>query len=429
MKAIPEDLIHKLHMTLYAKAKVIFWSGSVSRNAGTETSDLDLVVIFDRVSNAYREAFVFDGWPVDVFVHDPETLQYFYEQVDGPSFIPALPQMVADGIQFPKGTDFGKSLQKDAQKFLDKGPVVTESNLHMRRFHITDLLDDLKSVTLHHEKMAILCHLYEKLAEFYLLSNRQWIGHGKQLTKKLETFNPHMAHKFEKSFFLSSDWQEISNLTFEILEPYGGLLWDGFKADAPADWKAKIPPSSAGNTIIIYLTGKPGVGKYTIAKELAAKHGFIVCDNQLINNPIFELLQYDGYAKIPDFAWDTISCIRTEVLDFLAKNAQNSYVLTNCLADTDEDRQLYEQVKQMAEKRGSLFIPVALEITKEEHLKRLTRQERRARWKSVDPSHAEDNDPLICISHPNLLELNVSKLSPEDAVDSIMNHIKILNQR
>jgi len=55
-------------------------------------------------------------------------------------------------------------------------------------------------------------------------------------------------------------------------------------------------------TTIIYLTGKPGVGKYTIAKELAAKYGFIVCDNQLINNPIFELLQYDGYAKIPDFA-------------------------------------------------------------------------------------------------------------------------------
>ena len=41
---------------------------------------------------------------------------------------------------------------------------------------------------------------------------------------------------------------------------------------------------------IIYLTGKPGIGKYTIAKELAAKHDFIVCDNQLINNYIFDLL-------------------------------------------------------------------------------------------------------------------------------------------
>ena len=178
------------------------------------------------------------------------------------------------------------------------------------------------------------------------------------------------------------------------------------------------------NTTIIYLTGKPGVGKYTIAKELASRCDFIVCDNQLINNPIFELLQYDGYAKIPDFAWDNIARIRAEVFDFLANHLQNSYVLTNCLADTDEDRQLYGQVKQMAETRGSLFIPVQLQISKEEHLKRLTRPERRTRWKSIDPSDAEDNGPLISISHPNLLALNVNDLSPTDAADSIMNHIR-----
>ena len=78
----------------------------------------------------------------------------------------------------------------------------------------------------------------------------------------------------------------------------------------------------------------------------------------------------------------------------------------------------------MAETRGSLFIPVQLQISKEEHLKRLTRPERRTRWKSIDPSDAEDNGPLISISHPNLLALNVNDLSPTDAADSIMNHIR-----
>ena len=178
------------------------------------------------------------------------------------------------------------------------------------------------------------------------------------------------------------------------------------------------------NTIILYLTGKPGVGKYTIAKELASKYGFIVCDNQLINNPIFTLLQYDGYAKIPDFAWDVIAKIRLEVFNFLSKSIEQNYVLTNCLADTEVDRQIYKQVKQMAEDRGSLFIPVQLEISKEEHLRRLTRPERRARWKSIDPSDAEDNGPLISISHPNLFLLNVSHLKPEDAAEAILNHIR-----
>lgn len=176
-------------------------------------------------------------------------------------------------------------------------------------------------------------------------------------------------------------------------------------------------------TIIIYLIGKPGVGKYTIAKELAAKYGFIVCDNHLINNPIFALLQYDGYTKIPDFAWDTIAHIRAEVLDFLSKATHHSYVLTNCLANTDEDKELYAQVKHMAEVRGSLFIPVQLKISKEEHLKRLTMTERQERWKSIDPQDAEDNAPLLPIVDINLLELNVSNLSHVDAAEAVVNHI------
>jgi hypothetical protein len=183
------------------------------------------------------------------------------------------------------------------------------------------------------------------------------------------------------------------------------------------------------NTTIIYLTGKPGVGKYTISTELASRHGFIVCDNQLINNPIFALLQYDGYAKIPDFAWEAIGRIRDEIFDFLTRVPENSYVLTNCLAETNKDRELYEQVKSMAAARGSLFIPVQIRLNKEEHLKRLTRQERRERWKSIDPRDAEDNEPLISISHPHLLEIDVSNLSPEDVARTIMRHIKILCQQ
>ena len=174
---------------------------------------------------------------------------------------------------------------------------------------------------------------------------------------------------------------------------------------------------------IIYLTGKPGVGKYTIAKETAQKNDFIICDNQLINNPIFELLQYDGYTKIPAFAWEAIAKIRTNIYDFLTKVPENNYVLTNCLDESLEDRALYEQVESMAIARSSLFVPVQLKISKEEHLKRLTNPERRKRWKSIDPQEAEDNGPLLSISHHNVIELEISNLSPQAAAKHIMNHI------
>ena len=182
-------------------------------------------------------------------------------------------------------------------------------------------------------------------------------------------------------------------------------------------------------TTIIYLTAKPGVGKYTIAKALAAKYGFIVCDNQLINNPIFELLQYDGYAKIPDFAWEAIGNIRRCVLTFLAKEIDNSYVLTNNLYEDAGDQVCYAEVVYMAEARGSIFAPVRLLIDQDEHLRRVVDPKRRDRWKSIDPQDVHDETPLLSISHPNLFSLNVSNLSPEDAAEAIMNHIKILSQR
>jgi hypothetical protein len=183
-------------------------------------------------------------------------------------------------------------------------------------------------------------------------------------------------------------------------------------------------------SIIIYLTGKPGVGKYTIAQELtqelAESYGLIICDNQLINNPIFQLLQYDGYAEIPEFAWDSIAKIRTEVFKFLTKVPWNSYVLTNNLYEDAGDRALYEECKDMAEKRGSLFIPVKLLINKEEHLRRVTNPKRRERWKSIDPKDVYDKTPLLYFTDQNLLELEVSHLSAKESAQRIMNHVNRL---
>jgi ribosome-binding ATPase YchF (GTP1/OBG family) len=180
---------------------------------------------------------------------------------------------------------------------------------------------------------------------------------------------------------------------------------------------------SEEKTTILYLVGKPGVGKYTIAKALAEKYSFIICDNQLINNTIFELLRHDKSAEIPDFAWGSISQIRDCVLKFLTAYKKNNFILTNYLLEHDGDKKLYEKVKNMAELRNSHFIPIKLLITQEEHLRRVVMQERRARLKSLDPQYAYDPVPLLSIVHPHLLELEVSHLTPGNAAETIAQHI------
>lgn len=180
------------------------------------------------------------------------------------------------------------------------------------------------------------------------------------------------------------------------------------------------------NTTIVYLTGKPGVGKYTIAKELAKNNNFIICDNHLVNNLIFSLLQYNGHVKIPSFTWEFIERIWSQVFAFLSRFHEHSYVLTHNLYESERDRRLYEQVEYMSDARGSLFVPIRLSITKEEHLKRVIQPERENRLKTVNPEIIHDSTLLLSIIHPHLLELEVSHLCPEDAAEAIIAHINRL---
>lgn len=178
-------------------------------------------------------------------------------------------------------------------------------------------------------------------------------------------------------------------------------------------------------TTIIYLIGKPGTGKYTIAKEIA-KHGYSICDNQLANNPIFSLFNYDGLTPIPKFAWDSIKRIRDAIFDFIANEPNNNYVLTNVLLlDDPGDHKLFKQVEQLALKRNSTFIPVKSLISEQENIKRIQNKDRLLHYKSIDLKDVYLD--LIEISHPNLLELDVSALSAKEAAKKILLKTKIGN--
>jgi hypothetical protein len=174
-------------------------------------------------------------------------------------------------------------------------------------------------------------------------------------------------------------------------------------------------------TKVIYLIGFSGTGKYTIAKEIA-KAGYRIADNQLINNPIFELLGYDGFATIPETAWEAIGKIRTAVLDFIKGDLENNYILTNELLEDEGDHRCYNQVKQIALMRNSLFIPVKLHISREENSRRIANPERALRYKSlsIDDNH---NKPLISVQDVNMLELGVSNLSAAEVAKRILEFV------
>lgn len=176
-------------------------------------------------------------------------------------------------------------------------------------------------------------------------------------------------------------------------------------------------------TIILYLIGKSGTGKYTIAKEIAKAAKYIVCDNQLINHSIFSLLKYDGLTHVPEYAWNAIGGIRKIILDFITKIPENNYILTNVLGEVAGDHEIFDRVEQVATARNSIFVPVKLIISIEENIKRIQNKDRLAKLKSIDVEDV-NNQSLINIAHHNLLTLDVSELSKEKAASKILLHIE-----
>ena len=174
-------------------------------------------------------------------------------------------------------------------------------------------------------------------------------------------------------------------------------------------------------TIILYLIGRPGTGKYTISKEIA-KSGYILCDNHLINNVILSLL--DLTKTIPSSAWDAIEDIRDITLRFIEQETQHNYIFTNVLYDVEYDHTIYQKIENMTSKRGSIFVPVKLHISEEENIQRIQNIERKNRFKSTDISDTSHSNELIQITHPNLLELDTSKLDATEAAKKILDHMQ-----
>ncbi len=225
----------------YADAEVVFLAGSIVRGEGTKYSDLDLVVVYKNLTAARRESFQFNGTPVEAFIHDPETLNYFFTEVDRPSGCPSLPQMVLEGIEIPMRTEFSERLKRIANSVIEQGPPPwSGSEMKNKRYQITDLIDDIREPKSIDELIATGAKLYELIADFYFRSNQAWSAKGKTIPRRLRQVDPEFAKRYSSAFenlFKLGDASSVIGLAAEAMNQCGGFLFDGHQLEAPSSWR------------------------------------------------------------------------------------------------------------------------------------------------------------------------------------------------
>lgn len=205
-------------------------AGSTVRGEATVHSDLDIVIFDERIDSAYRESFVESGWPIEAFIHSFTTYKEFF-QSDCNRGRPSLPMMVTEGIAI-KEDDRLQAIQAEAKQLLENGPKRwTDEAIRMKRYFLTDLLDDFIGSTDRMEDVFIAGALAESASEFVLRTNGRWIGQSKWVLRALRNYDPEFASNFAavfENFYRTGEKKNTIALVDQILQPYGGRLFEGF---------------------------------------------------------------------------------------------------------------------------------------------------------------------------------------------------------
>lgn len=233
----PTEVALELLAELHPQADCLLLAGSVLRGEATAYSDLDVVVIYRSLPQAYRQSLMRSGWPVELFVHDPETLEY-YMQEGRISGVPSMVSMVLEGRELPTPTPLSHTLRARAEEIWNAGPAPwSESQRDMARYHISDLCDDLREPRNRAEMVASACRLYSTLIDFRLRTCGHWSGTGKSLIRQLRKLQPQACEPLETAFealFRDGRTSDVLELAGDWLAPWGGWLFAGPALPAPA---------------------------------------------------------------------------------------------------------------------------------------------------------------------------------------------------
>lgn len=145
-----------------------------------------------------------------------------------------------------------------------------------------------------------------------------------------------------------------------------------------------------------YLIGRAGVGKRTIAREIARLTGARVVDAADVYEPVFNLIEHANPADLPEAVWAEVDAIREVILRTIEtlSPVNWSFVFTHAGFDIAPDVGVYRTVRETARKRSAKFQPARL----------------------IDD---EMERPLLTFDEPSV-DIVMSAMSPTEAATAIV---------
>lgn len=222
----------------FSDSDCVFVAGSITTGHGTPSSDIDMIILYDdETHESYRDSIIQEGWPVELFVHNIKSQNYFFNEDIKNGHASTL-TMVRTGHVIGNETLGNKRKTIAEQLFLAGPERLSADKINAMRYSITDLFDDLRHPKDPDYIPALLAELFPRIGNFYLRSQNKWSGIGKQLVKLLKKEHPEFTVRYLSAFEMAriGKLEELETLINYTLAPYGGMLFEHYKSVAK-DWK------------------------------------------------------------------------------------------------------------------------------------------------------------------------------------------------
>jgi hypothetical protein len=245
-------IAHRLVSHRFPEARAAWLGGSAADGTGTVTSDLDITVLLAGAPAPYRESVFYGGWPVELFVQTEESIRWFCagERREGR---PTTLRLIGAATILVDRDGSGTRLQDACLTELEAGPdPVDQVRLDDLRYRVGDLLDDLSGGGPEHEQLMVAADLWRLTLELLLAGSGRWLGGGKWLHREAQAHDQAAGTEYAETLgravraVAEGSREPMIGVVSEVLELFGGPLFDGYRVEGPAPARRSASSASAG---------------------------------------------------------------------------------------------------------------------------------------------------------------------------------------
>lgn len=166
-----------------------------------------------------------------MFVHTPSSLQHYWRKDAAERRTPLL-RMCAEGRVLVSHGGAADSYAAQALKRLGEGPEPPAAEtLDLKRYLLTDLLDDLRGCTEKVELGYLASALVLAASDFVLLAENRWAGGGKWLPRRLAEVDHDLPRRLVEGGLAAVEGNSgpLEEAVLLVLARAGGPLTEGFR--------------------------------------------------------------------------------------------------------------------------------------------------------------------------------------------------------